>query len=58
MKYIKGSITNALDAIAEAKKQLDQNTLVVITKQSGKGNPIYVVYATQGELESGQIRES
>jgi len=64
MKLVKGSMLNTLEAIAEARKQLDalpQDTVVVITKKMQKyftHEPIYSVYATLGGLEAGQIIES
>ncbi len=62
MKYTKGSMTNALEAIAEARKQLDalpQNTLVIITKTvKDDANPTYDVYVTLGGLHNGKIIES
>ncbi len=62
MRLIKGSILNAIEALATARQQLDalpQNTIVVITKTVNEtANPVYTVYATLGGLEAGQIRES
>lgn len=58
MKLVKESILNKIQVAAEVNGALTDNNLVVVTK-TGKGdaNPVYTVYACQGELVGGQIRE-
>jgi hypothetical protein len=62
VRYTAGGFVNPLDAIAEARKQIaavPRNTVVIITKTITENpNPTYDVYAMQGVLEAGQIRES
>lgn len=63
MTFITGGLLNGLQAIAEARKQLDalpQNTVVIIAKVYYTPNsPVYEVYATLGSVnEDGEIVKS
>jgi len=58
MKLIKGSILNKIQVAAEVNGALLDHNLVVVTKTSqGDANPVYAVYACQGELIDGQLHE-
>ncbi len=58
MKLIKSSILNKIQVAAEVNGALLEHNLVVVTRTSkGDANPVYAVYACQGELEGGQIYE-
>jgi len=58
MKLIKESILNKIQVAAEVNGALVGHNLVVVTKTGpGEWNPVYSVYACQGELVAGQIQE-
>jgi len=58
MKLIKESILNKIQMAAEVNGALLEHNLVVVTKTSkGDANPVYAVYACQGELMGGQLHE-
>jgi len=58
MKLIKESILNKIQVAAEVNGALLEHNLVVVTKTSkGDANPVYAVYACQGELIGGQLHE-
>lgn len=58
MKLIKESILNKIQVAAEVNGALTEHDLVVVTKSSkDDANPVYAVYACQGELVGGQIQE-
>jgi len=62
MEFKNGGFLNALQALAEARKQIDalpQNTVVAISKVYFTPNtPTYEVYATLGSVEDGKVIES
>lgn len=60
LKVIKSSILNTIQVDAEVNAALKENTLVVVTKRDmgGYGAPvIYDIYAGQGKVEGGEIKE-
>jgi len=58
MKLIKESILNKIQMAAEVNGALLEHNIVVVTKTSeGDANPVYVVYACQGELIGGELHE-
>lgn len=60
LRLIKGSILNTIQVDAEVNAALKENTLVVVTKkgtQERADSPVYEVYACQGDLVGGQIKE-
>ena len=58
MKLIKASILNKIQMAAEVNGALQEHNLVVVTKTNkGDANPVYAVYAGQGELTGGQLHE-
>lgn len=58
MKLIKESILNKIQVAAEVNGALNEFNLVVVTKvKRGDANPVYNVYACQGELIAGTIHE-
>ena len=58
MKLIKASILNKIQVAAEVNGALLEHNLVVVTKTSkGDANPVYAVYACQGELIDGDLHE-
>ena len=58
VKLIKESILNKIQMAAEVNGALLEHNLVVVTKTSkGDANPVYAVYACQGELTDGELHE-
>jgi len=58
MKLVKDSILNKIQVAAEVNGALNGFNLVVVTKtKKGDANPVYAVYACQGELIAGNIHE-
>jgi len=58
MKLIKESILNKIQMTAEVNGALLEHNLVIVTKtKRGDANPVYAVYACQGELIGGQVHE-
>ena len=58
MKLIKASILNKIQVAAEVNGALLDHNLVVVTKTSqGEANPVYAVYACQGQLIDGELHE-
>jgi len=58
MKLIKGSILNKIQVAAEVNGALLEHNLVIVTKtKQGDANPVYAVYACQGELIDGEVHE-
>ncbi len=58
MKLIKESILNKIQVAAEVNGALVEHNLVVVISSRGfASNPVYSVYACQGELVAGQIQE-
>jgi len=58
MKLIKESILNKIQMAAEVNGALLEHNMVVVTKTSkGDANPVYAVYACQGELTGGELHE-
>jgi len=58
MKLIKGSILNKIQVAAEVNGALLEHNLVVVTKTSkADANPVYDIYACQGELIDGELHE-
>ena len=58
VKLIRGSILNKIQVAAEVNGALLENNLVIVTKtKQGDANPVYAVYACQGELIDGQLHE-
>ena len=57
LRLINTSIMDKTQVAAEVTKALEENTLIVITKEKAKNaNPVYAVYgAPQGRLIAGQI---
>ena len=58
MKLIKEPILNKIQVAAEVNGALLEHNLVVVTKTSkGDANPVYAVYACQGQLIDGELHE-
>jgi len=58
MKLIKESILNKIQMAAEVNGALLDNNLVIVTKtKQGDANPVYAVYACQGQLIDGEVHE-
>lgn len=58
MKLVKESILNKIQVAAEVNGALNEYNLVVVTKaKRDDANPVYAVYACQGELVAGNIHE-
>ncbi len=58
MKLIKGSILNKIQVAAEVNGALLEHNLVIVTKTcEGDADPVYAVYACQGELIGGELHE-
>jgi hypothetical protein len=60
LKLVKSSLLNPIQVSAEVNAALKENTLVVVTKEGTKeqgDTPVYSIFACQGYLDSGQIKE-
>jgi hypothetical protein len=61
LELIKGSLLNPIQVSAEVNAALKGHTLVVVTKKEDADildQPVYDIYACQGTLEGGQIKET
>ncbi len=58
MKLIKESILNKIQLTAEVNGVLSNFNLVVVTKTSrDDANPVYAIYACQGEMIGEELHE-
>ncbi len=60
LKLIKASLLNPIQVSGEVNAALREHTLVVVTKKNLGANYeqwVYDIYAAQGKLEGGQIKE-
>jgi len=58
MQLVKESILNKIQVAAEVNGALNKFNLVVVTKtKRGDANPVYAIYACQGELIGGKLHE-
>lgn len=61
LRQFKGSLLNPIQVSGEVNAALKEHTLVVVTKRNIGANydqPVYDIYAGQGKVEAGQIKES